>query len=138
MPQGLAKVLAVAINAHFAGPVDHTPYPQNGIDPDPGQTLHRLLGLQLQGVVDTRPNVSQIAKEVLHTGLYKAGGDFDVGAGHRLQEGLVHLVIEAVDHPVERLKRVFGIGHTRVIGRNFSRLCNWGNSLNGRTLGLCP
>ena len=92
------------------------------MDPKTKGTLYRILWFELQHAVDGCPWVSEIAKEIMDTGLHQVGNKLLIRSGQRLRNNGVNFIIECGNTSVVRFPWVMRVRvGTGCTSRNYEK-----------------
>ncbi|KIQ96202.1 hypothetical protein TI01_2284 [Lysobacter sp. A03] len=109
--QGLAEVLAAAIQLGVAGRIENAGDAKCGVEHEPSQGLSGLAGLSLQKSVDGGDRLAEVAEEIAHSQPHRARRYRHVEPRQRSRDRAIDRVVEAVHRPVVALPRVVNAGH---------------------------
>ena len=97
MPERLAEVFVVVVDAELAGDVENAEEPEHGVGGKAHRILHREFGLALQHVVDRRPGIGGVVEDVADAAPHELRHHLGIAGGNGLQKVLVKRFVERED-----------------------------------------
>src|SRR5690606_30689124 len=93
-PQRHAQVVGDLACPVHRGDVDAAAQAGRGVEQHPAESVHEVAAAALQQAVDGRPDVAQIAEDVVDTGAHRTRRDGFIARGDGLEHGAIHRVVE--------------------------------------------
>ena len=109
-----AEVVRDLARAVGRGDVEAAAHAHGGVEQEAAQRVDEVVATALQHVVGARPEVADVAEDVVHAAAHRLRRDVGVGLGDGLEDHPVDRIIELVDAPVEAFPGIARIG---VLGR---------------------